>query len=363
MSIKALYVHVPFCQHICAYCDFMRVGYHPDLVKPYLQALALEKSQYDLSEVDTVYFGGGTPSALSSTELIELFSLFETEIQQASEVSFEINPESLDEEKASLLARFGVNRVSLGVQSFHTSELISMDRKHNQEDVYRSIDLLRKVGIENISIDLMYALPFQTIDSLNRSLESMYTLGLKHFSIYALTIEANSKWGREGKKALDEEMEGLMYEHILQSAKAKGYQHYEVSSFTKGAHSAHNLHYWCYDDYCGLGPGAASKIGLTRFDNTRNLQSYFKDPMRKEATELNPMENLFEHVMMGLRLEEGIDLSKLSAKVGLDVFQIYQTQIEKHVALAHLSHQNNVLKTTEKGRALLHDVLVDFLLD
>lgn len=363
MSIKALYVHVPFCHHICAYCDFMRVGYHPDLVKSYLSALAIEKVQYDFKDVDTVYFGGGTPSALSLSELIELFTLFETEIKQATEVTFEVNPESLDEAKAQLLVQYGVNRVSLGVQSFHSSELIAMDRKHDQKDVYRSIELLKSVGIDNISIDLMYGLPNQTIESLNESLEAMFKLNLKHFSIYALTIEAHSKWGREGKKAVDEELEGLMYEHILKKAKAQGYQHYEVSSFTKKAHSAHNLHYWGYDDYCGLGPGAASKMGLKRYDNTRNLQAYFKDPLLKEITVLKPTENLFEHIMMGLRMEEGIDLNKLSLKVGMDVYVLYETVIKKQLNLGHLSFENSVLKTTERGRAILHDVLIEFMLD
>lgn len=363
MSIKALYIHVPFCAHICAYCDFMRVGYHPKLVQDYISALALEIKGYDLSSVDTVYFGGGTPSCLSINELKQLFDLVQVVINQAQEITFEINPETLTKEKVQLLKERGINRISLGVQSFHHNELIEMDRKHTVTDITQAIEWLRDVGLTNISVDLMYGLPLQTIESLKASLKQVFDYNLDHFSIYALTIEENSTWGRQKREKIDEDLEADMYELICSEAKKQGYRHYEISNFTKDKPSLHNLHYWNYDDYVGLGPGAHSKLDFQRLENTRNFQDYIKNPKQKREIELSHKDQVFEHLMMGLRVDTGIDIVGFNQKTGAVLLKDFNEVIQKHLHLDHLRLENGNLKATEKGRELLHEILVDFLAD
>ncbi len=361
MSIKALYIHVPFCAHICAYCDFMRVGYHPKLVNDYLEALKKEIEHYDLTKVNTVYFGGGTPSVLSLEELEKLFDIVQTQLDQATEISFEMNPESVDLDKVLLLKKRGVNRISLGVQSFNQKEIKEMDRFHSEEDISSAITLLQANGFNNISIDLMYALPGQTIESLNHSLDVLFKLRLEHFSIYALTIEANSKWGREKRQKIDEDLEADMYELICERAQDAGYRHYEISNFCLDKPSIHNLHYWTYDDYLGSGPGAHSKIGHKRLENSRNLQDYLSKPIHKKIIDLSQEDLAFESLMMGLRVDTGINLEKFKFKTGIDCLENYKEVIDKHLKNDLLVIEEKYLKCTEKGRELLHEILVDFI--
>ncbi len=363
MSIKALYIHVPFCAHICAYCDFMRVGYHPKLVQDYLNALRLEYEDVNTDFIDTVYFGGGTPSVLNIEELKQLFDIFQKEINQATEITFEINPETLTEEKVLLLKERGINRVSLGVQSFNQNELIEMDRKHTTNDISTSIELLGKHGLSNISIDLMYALPLQTIDSLKTSLKQMFAYDLPHFSIYALTIEENSAWGRQKRQKIDEDIEADMYELICEEALKYGYRHYEISNFTKANPSLHNLHYWAYDNYLGLGPGAHSKLDCQRLENTRNFNDYIKNPNLKKVIDLSSYELAFESLMMGLRVDTGIEIAGFNQKTDHDLLKDYDSVIQKHIKNGYLVLKDGYLKASETGRELLHEILVDFIQD
>lgn len=363
MSIKALYIHVPFCAHICAYCDFMRVGYHPKLVQDYLYALKCEKQDEILTEIDTIYFGGGTPSVLTVEELKQLFDLFENELKIAQEITFEINPETLTEDKVILLKERGINRISLGVQSFNQNELIEMDRKHTTSDISIAIEMLRKHGLDNISIDLMYALPLQTMESLKKSLRQMFEYDLPHFSIYALTIEENSAWGREKREKIDEDIEADMYELICEEAIKHGYRHYEISNFTKDRPSMHNLHYWAYDNYLGLGPGAHSKLDCQRIENTRIFSDYIKNPNLKKTIDLSSDDLAFESLMMGLRVDTGIEIKGFNQKTDHDLLKDYDSVIKKHIMDETLTLENGYLKATEKGRELLHEILVDFIQD
>lgn len=363
MPIEALYVHVPFCAHICAYCDFMRVGYHPTLVAQYLQVLKADVAQYDLSHIDTVYFGGGTPSVLGLDELKQLFEIFKPMLKQSRETTFEVNPETLTLEKAKLLAQVGVNRISLGVQSFNATEIQDMDRQHSVSMIESSLELLRSVGLTNISIDLMYGLPFQTLKSLNHSLDEAFRLKLPHLSIYALTIEEHSKWGRQKRPSMDPQLEEAMYDLICARCVAEGYQHYEISNFTQGAPSLHNQHYWHYDDYVGVGPKAASKIGLERFENTSNLLDYSQGKFLGERIQLDATESAFERLMMGLRLEEGIDLERFRQATGFDFLTRYETAIATNLKQGWMEVSATRARCTELGRALLHEVLLPFMSD
>ena len=238
-----------------------------------------------------------------------------------------------------------------------------MDRFHSEKDITDALDLFNKYAFDNVSIDLMYALPHQSLESLNQSLDIMFKYRLEHFSIYALTIEENSKWGREKRQKIDEDLEADMYEMICDKAKKAGYRHYEVSNFCLNKVSQHNLHYWAYDDYLGCGPGAHSKIGFKRYENTRNLQEYVSNPLNKNIIDLNQEELAFESMMMGLRVDTGIDLKHYKDKIGFDPLSHYQEAIDKHIKNGLLVLEDNHLRANDKGRELLHDILVDFMID
>jgi len=359
--IKALYVHVPFCAHICSYCDFMRVGYHPSLVQQYLNGLKQEILTYDLKEIDTLYLGGGTPSALSAEELRELFEILTPYIDQCLERTIEINPETLTQDKLKVMVEYGINRVSLGVQSFDEEELLLLNRLHKNEHVLTCIEMLRTAGITNISIDLMYALPHQTYVSFEKNLDIALALPITHLSIYALTIEENSTWGRQDIQAVDPEIEEKMYEIAQRKCVDAGFESYEISNFTKGFPSAHNLHYWHYDEYAGLGPGATSMVNHVRIENTHNLLNYAQGQCVETRTDLDYDDRCFERIMMGLRIKAGIDLKDYLNQTKLDLLKLYPEAIQSNVEKGLLKVTDTHLVCTAQGFALLHDVLVDFM--
>lgn len=359
---KGLYIHIPFCNDICGYCDFVRVGYHTTLVDNYLMQLRQDIAKLNDS-FDTVYIGGGTPSSLSTQQLTLLLDSLKSIINTASEVTIEANPESLSVEKIKLLKDFGVKRVSLGLQSTQDYQLKAIGRLHTFSQAKDVIRKLKEEGISNISVDLIYGLPNQTIDELNSDLDAVIDLDLPHISIYALTIEPHSAFGRQNIKPVDQQIETDMYLLIQEKLTYAGYLHYEISNYAKeGYQSKHNLHYWKYDDFIGLGIGAASKFNHQRTVNRGNIHHYNLGQRNfQEVIELSPKDEAFETLMMGLRLEEGINLDEYYNQHHIDLLKEYKSIIRKHVDSELLEVTDNKLKATNNGRLMLNDILVDFL--
>jgi oxygen-independent coproporphyrinogen III oxidase len=254
--IESLYLHVPFCQDICAYCDFTRVKIHPILVEKYLLTLFDEIKAIPKHPMKTLYLGGGTPSALAMEELEALLAALEGYHDSSSEFTMEANPDSLTADKVELMVRYGVNRVSMGVQTFDAQELALLNRTHTAQDIENAISLLHRHGIHNLSIDLIYGLPRQTLESWEATLRHAVSLEISHISLYSLTIEEHSEFGRKGMKQCDGDLEAAMYFKAVEVLAEYGFNRYEISSFTKDAPSRHNLAYWHYDEFYGLGPGA-----------------------------------------------------------------------------------------------------------
>ena len=356
-----LYLHVPFCRTICYYCDFCHRVYRKDIAEKWLERVKEEIQENCEGHYETVYLGGGTPTCLTCEELDCLLSYLDPFTKGASEYTSEANPESLDEEKIHIFKKHGVNRISLGIQSSDEKLLKIMNRHHSFDDVRNTVELLKKNGLTNISGDLMYSLPFQTMDILKKTLDDVLSLDLPHLSIYSLTLEENSVFAKKGYTPLEEDMEADMYEYIAERLKKEGYIHYEVSNFAKeGYESKHNLGYWRYDDFLGISMGAASKIGNLRFTNTAGFEKYFHaEDIREEVTELTKEDEMFENVMMSLRTLEGLDLKTFEERYGVSFEEHYQEAIRKH-------SKDLVF---EKGRvrardlALLHPLLIDFLED
>ena len=352
---KALYVHIPFCRSICAYCDFCRVFYEASLAESYLDAMEKEAKKYQGQKFETVYIGGGTPSSLSEEQFERLLTILKPFASEAKEYTVEINPETLNERKAELLISYGVNRVSLGVQSFQKRLLAMMERRHTYDDVVNSVQLLRKAGIMNISCDLLYGLPTQSIEEFMDSLRKCVELSMEHISFYMLTIEPHSKFARLHYETQSEELSDEMYFQGISYLEENGYAQYEISNFArKGYESKHNKVYWHYEDYAALGMGASGKENGIRYTNTSNFVKYFRGEYVEEETILDEESLNFETVMMGLRLKEGIDIPE-------DLYQYYREVIERLVQEGKLEYSNHHLRCVGENYYLLNEILIDFI--
>lgn len=355
--MKSCYVHIPFCDSICYYCDFCRVHSNGEIRKKWLNQITLEIKEKKLDHLDTLYFGGGTPSSLNLDEFKKLATLF----QPAKEWTVECNPDSLDEEKIKLYKEFGVNRISLGVQSFNDDLLKTINRKHTSNDVFRVISLLKKVGFDNISIDLIYGLPHQTLADVQRDIDSFLSLNLTHLSIYSLQIEENSVFGKQKIKPCDPELEADMYELICKKLDDAGYEHYEISSFCqKGWHSRHNLAYWQDKDFLGIGMGASGREKGIRYDNTRVLQTYLNEGPSPIYIEESHEERSFDAIMMALRTTFGLDINEWNERYQMDFLKKYQPVLDKYKELLIL--KDSRLVPTLQAMEILNTILVDFLM-
>ena len=356
-EIKHLYVHVPFCRSICYYCDFCHRIYDHELAQRWLKRLQKEMEVSLHPGYETIYIGGGTPTALAYDEFGTLLELLKPYSGQVCEYTIEANPESLDEDKIVLMNEYGINRVSLGIQSTDAEILRSINRKHDFALIREKIASLRRYGLDNISVDLMYSLPGQTMETLQRTLDDILSLDVPHISIYSLTIEENSVFGRKGITALDEDTEADMYERIEKVLTANGYRHYEVSNYCKeGMYSRHNMAYWNYEDFIGISLAASSKIGNHRFTNTRSFERYFnEEDIREEDLYLSWKEKMFEHIMMSLRTDIGLDIADFEKRYGCRIEEEYPLGVKN----PHIIIDDGRMYC--KDLAILNTVLLDFM--
>ncbi|EHJ7843251.1 radical SAM family heme chaperone HemW [[Clostridium] innocuum] len=362
--MKAVYVHVPFCRDICAYCDFTRCRYHAGLADQWLIAVEqeLQKKLANVS-VETAYIGGGTPSALNSRQLEMLLKLLSPYTAHVQEYTIEANVESLEDDKIELLKRYGVNRISLGVQTLQPTLLSIIGRRHTREEVGERIQQLHRYGVHNISIDLIYGLPQQTMQMWKEDLQDIIQhFQISHISLYALTIEEHSQFGRDGVQNIDADVEVDMDLYAVSYLEKHGFSQYEISNFAKpGAASVHNQMYWNYEDFCGIGCGASGKSGHVRYDNTRNLHTYLQKGSCPDIIELSRQDEMFEMLMMSLRMKQGMSLSRFRERFAADFETIYRAALQKNIARGMLLVKDGYVRTTGEGMLLLHDVLVDFL--
>lgn len=361
---KACYLHVPFCQEICAYCDFTRCRYHHGLVERWLDRMKQEiKKTLKPGILKTIYIGGGTPSALSKQQLEALFIALSPYTSEIEEYTMEANVESLGIDKIQLCKQYGINRISLGVQSLQPDILSYIHRHHNINDIKQCLVHLQEVGITNISVDMIYGLPNQTLSMWREDLSKLvHEFAITHISLYALTIEDHSEFGRNRVQPCDPDLEADMYENAVHYLSQTGFPRYEISNFAKvGYESKHNLMYWDYEDFYGIGMGASGKRHHTRYDNTKNMEIYFQKGADSDIIQLNKEDEMFEMIMMSLRLERGLCIQHFYEVFYENVFMKFRHQIEKNIQNQMLILENGFLKATPKGFLLLNDLLIDFL--
>lgn len=357
----SIYIHIPFCNTICSYCDFCKMHYNESWANNYLEELEKEiKSKYNNEIVTTIYIGGGTPSALKEYQIEKLLSLLNIFNKEKPEITFECNVENLTKEKLMILKKYGVNRLSIGVQTFNTKFLKYLNRNHNDQMIKEVIDNAKEVGFDNISIDLIYALKDQTLNDLKEDLEKYLQLNINHISTYSLIIEPNTKLYIEKEKNIEEDLDYQMYKLITDTLKQNNFNHYEISNFAKeGYESKHNLTYWNNNEYYGFGLGASGYIKNNRYENTRSFNNYLKGDYLKEENIITEEEQMQYEMILGLRKIEGITKTDFYNKFNKKVEDVFD--IKKMIEDKLLKEENNRIFIDEDKLYISNDVLVKFI--
>lgn len=376
--INSVYIHIPFCQQICHYCDFTKFFYNEQLATEYIEALSNEvNTNIDgmKKSVNTIFIGGGTPTALNMEQLRSLLELIDQKFDVANcdEYTIEGNPGDFEEDKVRLLKSFGVNRISLGVQVFDDQKLAELGRLHKVKDVYQTINLLQQNGLSNISIDLIYALPNQTVEQFQKSLEEAVSFDLPHYSTYALQIEPKTVFYQRHKKGKlhrpPQESEVQMYEILKSTMREHNVNQYEISNFAKsGYESKHNLTYWNNEHYYGFGAGAHGYLPGRRTGNIRPLPAYTKKAMEDgkpilSTEEIGLKEMVEEEMFLGLRKLSGVNQQHFRDKFGFSCDMLYGDAISNLVKKGLLSEKQGRYCLTDRGLLLGNEVFVEFLLE
>lgn len=377
---SSVYIHIPFCIQKCNYCDFNSYPHKEELIDEYLLALEKEMHLVYLSnptqQIDTIYIGGGTPSILSPKQMENLFISLENYFNQKKnnnklEFTVEVNPGMINAEKLKIMKNYGVNRISLGVQAFQDELLSYLGRIHSVNDVYSTIELLKKYDFQNISIDLMSGIPKQNIEMLEESLKRFISLQIPHVSVYSLIIEEGTKfytlYEDENLPLPSEKEDFEMYQLTRKKIIEAGYNQYEISNFAKlGYESKHNINYWKNNEYYGLGAGAHGYLGEFRYENFLSIEQYInclKNSSLPIANRRNvSMEEKKENMLMlGLRMIEGVKLSDYKKIFNEDLSEKYSIEIEKLLQLNLIIIDNNTIKLSEKGLVYGNEVFMEFI--
>lgn len=368
------YVHIPFCTQICYYCDFSKVFIKNQPVDAYLQALIREFESYKIEQLRTLYIGGGTPTAISAEQLDYLLSHLtkNLDLSQLEEFTIEANPGDLTPDKIAVLEKSAVNRISLGVQTFNDKHLKRIGRSHNEAQIYESIDSLKGAGFDNISIDLIYALPGQTMADVKENVAKAIALDIPHLSLYSLILEHHTVFMnkmRRGKLNLPtEDLEADMFDYIIAKLESHGFEHYEISNFTKpGRESRHNLMYWDNAEYYGVGAGASGYIDGVRYRNRGPIQHYLKGVAqgnpRLEEEVLTKQEMMEEEFFLGLRKKEGVSISRFEEKFAENFSNRYGDIVEKLTRDGLVQVTDGRLRMTKKGLFLGDTVAEKFMVE
>lgn len=367
-----IYVHIPFCKQKCKYCDFISFAGKEEFQEKYFQALASEINQCEKNgfQVNTIYFGGGTPSSVSSNFIVDTLKRIQEkfEVKENAEITIEVNPGTVDEEKLESYRRAGFNRISIGLQSAKNEILKAIGRIHTYEEFEQCFKLARSVGFQNINVDLMLALPLQSLADLQDSVRRVIFLNPNHISLYSLILEEGTVLEKEiknGKYALQtDEQERRMYDLTKKMLEKEGYIHYEISNFAKsGFESKHNMSCWSQEEYLGFGLAAHSYFEKKRFSNTTILEDYLQNPKKEvmlNEIQTGEMEKK-EYIMLGLRKMEGVSISQFERKFGINPLFYFRFEISKLVEEDLLEVDLDNIKLTRKGLDLANLVFEEFV--
>lgn len=358
--VKSAYIHIPFCNNICSYCDFCKLLYNKNFVKKYLDALEKEIiNNYNNEILDTIYVGGGTPSSLSVSELNKLFSIIKIfKLSKEYEFTFEVNIEDITEEKLEILKGNKVNRLSIGIESFNDKYLKYLGRNYTSDIINEKVELAKKY-FDNINVDLMYALKNESLNDLEEDIDKILKLDIKHISCYSLIIEKNTKLYIDNTKYISDDLDSDMYDLIDKKLENK-YHRYEVSNYSITSYeSRHNLTYWKNNEYYGFGLGAAGYIDNIRYTNTRNLSKYISGSYEKQEEVLTKEDKIKYEFILGLRLTNGINKYNFNKKYGININEV--EAIKKLINKELLIDDKINIYVPKKYFYVLNDILVNFV--
>lgn len=377
MKELGIYIHIPFCKSKCSYCDFTSFANKEKMVEKYIECLKKEIKNKETNNcvVDTIYIGGGTPSFIDSKYIKEIVEIVKTKfkIKEEAEITIEVNPGTVNEEKLKDYEETGINRISIGLQSTNNKILKQIGRIHTYEEFLNTYNLVRKVGFKNINVDLMLALPNQTLEELEESVEKVIKLNPENISIYSLILEEGTKMEElvNNKKVQlpSDELERKMYWNIKNKLEQNGYTHYEISNFSKkGFESKHNTNCWNQKEYLGFGLSAHSYINNERFCNTNNIEEYIKNIENNNIKSniqicevQNEEEKKKEYMLLGLRKIEGVNIGEFKNKFIDNPIYLYRKELEKLVNEDLIEIDLNNIKLTNKGLDLANLVWGEFI--
>ena len=376
MTAAGLYVHVPFCSSRCSYCDFATGLYQRELAEAYVSALVAEikSSHYQGEHADTIYFGGGTPSLLTPAQLDRILVTLHDHfaIDPASEITLEINPGSVNEEKLCDVRSVGINRASFGAQTFDDRELAKLGRSHSSADTLKTFADLRRAGFDNVSFDLIAGLPGQTLDGWQRNVKQALDLRPEHLSFYLLEVHQGTPLAEHIRRGIqpepDDDLAGVMYQWMLEQASEAGYEHYEISNLCQpGFHSRHNVKYWTGAPYYGFGCSSHSYDGhALRWSNHRDVLKYVEtiesgvSPVVDEQ-QLSPTDVRAEALFLGMRLMRGIDLRRYHESFGVDLREERGADLDRFCKAGLLEFDGELIRLTRNGALLSNEVFAAFV--
>ena len=373
--MAGIYIHIPFCQKRCTYCDFyteVAPQFIPELVDSVVKELALRKNYLNNEPIKTIYFGGGTPSILKNEQFQKIFHAIESiyQIESGAEITFEANPDDLTPEFLSSIRNLPFNRISIGIQSFNDDDLKRINRRHTSHQAIAAVQNVKKAGFENISIDLIYGLPFQTLAGWKKQLDIAFSLDIQHLSAYGLTYEEGTvlwKQRENGElETVDDETMNEMYLLLVESSKENGFEAYEISNFAHmGFRSKHNTSYWKQEPYIGVGPSAHSYNLSSRQWNVASIPNYIKAIKNNtsffESEELSLYNRYNDYVMVSLRTSDGLEIKKMEEYFGSELADYCLKNIKPFIDEKKISYLNGKLILTPLGVLISNQILVELM--
>lgn len=367
-KVNSLYIHIPFCKQKCNYCAFISFTNIKDFEDFYIKSLIEEINHFKSTQaLKTIYIGGGTPNLLSVKNVEKIFSAIQKNflIEKNAEITMEFNPKISDLPYFKEIKNIGINRISLGAQSFNNKTLKILNRIHDKDDTLNAIKNIEQAGFSNYSLDLIYGIFEQTIADIQEDLNIIKDITPPHISTYGLKIEKGTPFEKYSSENLpDEDLNADMYTLISEDLKEAGYTHYEISNFAKENYqSQHNLTYWHANEYLGLGVAAHGYVNNIRYKNTENLQKYLNNPLKKEIIGHNNLQEHFEeYIMLGLRLKEGINFNYIKEQFNIDLIKTKGNKIQNLISMGYGNIQNNNFNLTTKG-FLISNYIINELID
>lgn len=359
--VSSVYIHIPFCKTICSYCDFCKIYYDKKYISKYLDCLEKEiLSRYKGEVINTIYIGGGTPTSLDYEELERLFQIIKIfKTSDNLEYSIESNIECLDEKKILLLKKYGINRVSLGVQSFNDKILKELNRHHTKDQVFDVVSMLKKYDIHNINIDLIYGVTDE-VDIIEKDIDSFLELDIPHISCYSLIIEDGTCFGGSNREYIDDDIDMNMYKYICKKLNDMGYCHYEISNYCRdGYESLHNINYWNNGEYYGFGLGAVSYIENNRISNTKSLTKYLDNYYEYEKNFEDKDVRMENEMILGLRMLKGVNIYEFYDKYNEEIIDYFD--IDDLIRDKKLIIENGYIRINQDYLYLSNDILIKFI--